>query len=62
MVLMAVRDQDRFDLVCAILEVSEIWNHELDAKVVEIRKEETAVNNQDFVLILEDHAVHSDFA
>src|SRR5205085_2226374 len=61
-VLVAVRDDDPLDVVDAVAQVAEVRQHEVDADHLGGREAQPDVDDDDRVLVLEDHHVLADLA
>ena len=59
---MAVRDDDRLDVLRALAQIAEVGEHEVDPEHVGGREPQARVDDHDPVLVLEDRHVLSDLA
>ena len=59
-VLMPVREQDAADAILVLFQVGDIGNDEVDAQHFLVGKAETAVNDDDVVLIFDDGQIFAD--
>ena len=62
MVLVGVRDEERLDLVAALLEVRHIGHDQVDAEHLLVGEHQAAVDDHDLVAVLEDVHVLADLA
>ena len=61
MVLVTMGNYDSFHAILILDNITHIWNNDIYAKHVFARERKTRVKNDDFVLILEDGHVFTDF-
>ena len=61
-VLVAVRDDDRLDVVHPLAQVGEVGQHEVDAHHLRGREAQPAVDDHDAVVVLDDRQVLPDLA
>ena len=59
---MAVRDDDRLDVVDALAQVREVGQHEVDAHHLGRREAQAAVDDDDPAVVLDDRHVLADLA
>ena len=62
MVLVAVGDDDRLDVVGALAQVGEVGQHEVDADHLGRREAQADVDDDDAVVVLDDRHVLADLA
>ena len=60
MILMSVGDDKSLHLGYIVFQISDVRNHQINAQHVILRERESAVHNDDTVLILERRNVHTD--
>ena len=60
MVLVAVRDEDRLELLAVLLDVANVRDHEVDAEHLLVREHEARVDGDHVVAVLEQHHVLAD--
>ena len=61
-VLVAVRDHDRLDVVDALAQVGEVRQHEVDAELLGGREAQAGVDHDDAAVVLDDGHVLADLA
>ncbi len=62
MVLVGVGDDERFDIVEPVLDVTQVRQDQVDPGFVVSREEHTAIHDEQFAQMLEDRHVAADFA
>ena len=62
MILVAVRDDDRLDVVDAIAQVGEVRQHEVDTELLGGREAQAGVDHDDATVVLDDGHVLADLA
>jgi hypothetical protein len=62
MVFVAVRCNTSFNAICVFTQPREVGQHQVDAVHVGIGEHESAVNEQQAIVLLDDHAVSADLA
>ena len=62
MVLVAVREHDRLDVLGALAQVGEVRQHEVDAELVGRGEHQPGVDHDDPAVVLDDHHVLADLA
>ena len=62
MILVAVGDHDRLDVLGALAQIAEIWQHEVDPEHVGGREPQPGVDDDDPVLVLDHRHVLADLA
>jgi hypothetical protein len=62
MILVAVRDHDRLDVVGPLAQIGEVGQHEIDPKHVGGREPESGVDDDDPAAVLDDGHVLADLA
>ena len=60
MVFMTMRCNARFNAVCVFAQPREVGQHQINSVHVGVWEHETAVNKQQAIVLLNDHAVSAD--
>ena len=59
MILVPVRDENALHLVLVLQKIGNVGDHKINPQHIILRKGETAVNDDDRVLVLKSRDVHS---